>query len=496
MSDRIDNLMTQTIVDPNIAQTNNQVNIQSVNIYEFMDHSLNGTGGYRDGSYLIPHDREMNYDSRRSMAYYRNFVRPILRAMIEPVFTEEALRVIKDENGNVLEDSLLNGFTEDCTNTGTEIQEMSQEVLEYTRLHGVTFVVMDNFSDQPKTEAEAIENRIYPYIYIKTANQVKKDNGYQVDMFGKLEWICFTEKKNEKGEQLYRKWDKTQSVIIDEKGEAVEQPKLHNLGVVPVISIYAAKRKCLDEILVDPPLYDLAKINFTIFNKDSEIRDQERAQGFSIFYLQSDSPGNITLGNKNVLYLPIGSTIQPGFASPDWQILKGLQESGEKLREDLFRMAEQSGVTGVQSGSSGIALEWDFFAHESVLKKTSSLAEAFEEAVAELFNLYTKKSYIYEVEYPEDFAPNNKTKELDLYDKSLLMDLPPLAKAKIKEKVARLLFYDIEEEEMKAIIDEIKLEAEDAQLSGATDEGDEGATGIQGATGINMQGATGMMMEE
>lgn len=470
MPDRIDDLMTQTVVDPNISQTNNQVNIQSVNIYEFMDHSLNGTGGYRDGSYLISHDREMNYDSRRSMAYYRNFIRPILRAMIEPVFTEEALRVIKDENGNVVEDTMLNGFTEDCTNTGTEIQEMTQEVLEYTRLHGVVFVVMDNFSDQPKTEAEAIDSRIYPYIYIKTANQVKKDNGFLTDNFGKLEWICFTDKKDEKGNQLYRKWNKIESVLINDKNEPIETPKPHNLGVVPVVSVYGTKRKCLDEILVDPPLYDLAKINFTIFNKDSEIRDQERAQGFSVFYLQSDTPGNITLGNKNVLFIPKDCTQVPGYASPDYNILKGLQDSGEKLREDLFRMAEQSGVTGVQSGQSGISLEWDFFAHASVLKKTSSLAEAFEEAIAELFNLYTKQSYIYEVEYPEDFSPNNQAKQFDVYDKAMQLDLTSLMKAKLREKIARLLFYDIEEEEIKKIIEQIKLEGEDEMLSSNTTE--------------------------
>jgi len=481
--DAADKLLTEVYVDPNVAQTLNQKLISNENVYDFMDNSLNGTGGYRDGSYLVAHDREMNYDSRRKQCYYRNFMKPILKAMIEPVFNEEALRVIQDTNGTIVEDSLLNEFIEDVTNTGMPMQPFTQEVLEYARLHGVCFVVMDNFEVQPATEKEAKDNRIYPYMYIKTSQQIKSENGFIVDKFGKLESITFTDKKDDKGNQLYRKWTKVDSTLVNDNGDAVEQPKVHNLGTVPVISVYCAKRKSNEQILVDPPLYDLAKINFTIFNKDSEIRDQERAQGFSVFYLQSDQTGNITLGNKNVLYLPIGSTIPPGFASPDAAILKGLSDSGEKLREDLFRIAQQNGVSGVQQGTSGIALQWYFFAEEAVLEKTSSLAEDFEEASGSMFCLYTKQPLELEVEYKDDFQPQDVTNQLANLDKAMLMDLPPLSKGLLKQKVVKLLFSDEDEETMKEVIDEIKLATEDEQLSGAT-ETDETVTEIGGITGV------------
>jgi len=465
MSD-IDTLITSSTVDPNLSQTGNYKNLSSENVYTFMDNAYSGTGGFRCGSYLIPHDREMNYDSRRQMAFYRNFVKPIVRAMIEPCFIEQIPRVVKDENGNVQEDTLFHGFIDDCDNTETYIQSFSQQVLEYARLHGAVFTVMDNFSDQPKTELEAKENRIFPYMYNKTSQQIEK---FKTDDFGKLIEIYFTDKLDDKGNQLYRLWTKEYSVLVkknnDDTYTEVELQKPHNLGVVPVISTYSIKRKNNTEILVDPPLYDLAKINFTIFNKDSEIRSLERDQGFSVFFLQSDQPGNLTLGAKNVLFLPIGSTITPGFASPNPAILSGLQDSNIKLREDLFRIAEQSGVVGVQSGASGVALQWDFFAHESVLKKTSYIATNFELACAEMFKLYTNQEFIYEVEYPDDFQPNDKSAELKLFDQALMMDLPPMAKSKIKEKIANLLFSDIDGEELKKIIDEIKQQTEDELTS-------------------------------
>lgn len=479
MSDNIDRLITSSTQDPNVSQTANYTSVASVNIYQFMTEAYSGTGGFRTGSYLVSHDREMSYDSRRDMCFYRNFLRPILRAMIEPCFTEDCPRVVKDLNGNVQDDMLFNHFIEDCNNSGTPLQSFSQEVLEYARLHGGVFVVMDNFSEQPSTELQAKENRIFPYVYIKNQQQVK---GWKIDEFKKLESIIFYDHDDEKGNHIYRQWTKEFSVLVKETKEnvyeQVEQQKFHNLGVVPVISVYSTKT--LDNsILTDPPLFDLAKINFTIFNKDSEIRSLERNQGFSVFYLQSDQTGNLTLGSKNVLYLPVGTTIVPGFASPDSAILAGLQDSNTKLREDLFRIAEQSGVIGVQS-ASGVAIQWSFFAHESVLKKTSYIATNFELACAELFQLYTNQEFIYEVKYPEDFQPNDKMAELKLYDTAMMMDLPPLAKSKLKEKIANLLFSDIDGEELKEIIDEIRQEKEDELTSRVEDNAEETPIGEEG----------------
>jgi hypothetical protein len=351
----------------NISNTKKYISVNNVNVYEFMDHAYHGTGGFRDGTFLVPHSREMFYDSRRDLAFYKNFVKPIIRAMIEPVFSKEAARTVEPTNNKFQE------FIADCDNAGTSLQSFMEDALITARLHGVVFIVVENFpmEEQPETEEAVVEARLFPYIYQRTARQVEK---YQLDKFGGLLSITFREAdvivvKNgaEVVESRYLKWTSTYSeeYTLNEKNEiTVITKNEHNLGVLPVIPIFTMRRKDKNSLLIDPPLYDLAKLNLTIFNKDSEIREIERSQGFSLLYVQSDTQGNLTIGSNNVLFVPMAATIPPGFASPNPAIQTNLMLNATSVREDLFRLAEQNGVIGVQQAKSGLALSWEFFAHE------------------------------------------------------------------------------------------------------------------------------------
>ena len=92
-----------------------------------------------------------------------------------------------------------------------------------------------------------------------------------------------------------------------------------------------------------------------IFNYDKSLRDQERAQAFSTFYVQGISQSDLCLGIKNGISLPDGVNIAPGYASPDFNIIAGLVQNQEQIRKDIFVLAEQSGVVGVKNTESGIA---------------------------------------------------------------------------------------------------------------------------------------------
>jgi len=452
--------------DPSVEDTYTYTNPLEENMYTFMSNTYEGTGGFLTGTYLIPHSREGYYKDRKVYSHYKNYLKPITNALVDPVFMHEAPRVITDESGveSSAEESntLFSKFIEDCDNNSTKLQEFSEQVLTYARLHGVTFVVMDNFSDleQPETEQEAIENRILPYVYIETADKVYE---YNTDPWGRLESIVFREADvlNEKGEaeSRYRYWNSEYSVLMtkdkNDKLVAVEAPSYHYLGVVPVTSVVAGKKGSQNKILVNPPLYDIARLNLSVYNKDSEIRELERLQSFSIFYLQSDSPGNVTAGSSNVFFIPSDTQIPPGFASPDPNILKGLLESCNSLTESIYQIAEQNGVKGVQSAKSGVAIQWDFYAHETQLKKTSRLATTFEYALADLFKRYTNTVFTYTVEYPDDFLPGDTSNELENIKKVLDMGVPQMMVNKLHSKVARMMLSDEDKEELQLVIDDI-----------------------------------------
>lgn len=480
MAADIDALMRGEGSDPSTSHVSEYKNISNENIYAFMDNAHDGTGGFRDGSYLVPHSREMFYQGRRALAFYRNYLKPIVRAMLEPVFTEDAAFVVKqsEESETELTDSMMNEFVEDCDNAGTHLQDFIEDTMQMARLHGVTFIVMNNFTSEemPKTTLDAIRSRKLPYIYHKSAAEVSgmkptsdttDDTKFaKLDRFGRIEEIIFVDEPDltdRQDKRRFERWTKTTVEQLKIEGTQWKALKTtpHNLGRVPVIAVYAAKRKSLRKLLVDPPLYDLARVNHALFNKDSEIRSQERSQGFAIFYLQTDQRGDLVLGDTNALYLPTDASMPPGFASPPPAILEQLWKGNDRLREEIFRLAEQNGVTGVQDTKSGIAKQWDFFAHESVLKQTSAIARETVKKLSELFTVYTKEQSVVSAEFPTDFAPNDTKAELETYEMYDGMVDNFEAKKLLAEKATRLIFRDEDPERVAKVIKSIQDESED-----------------------------------
>lgn len=450
-------------VEPSVADANSYANIAAVNKYLFMDHAYFGTGGFRDGTYLIPHTRELFYNTRKQISSYKNYVKPILRALVEPVFTEEAPRTLTNKNGTpITSPTMWGGFLENVDNAGTAMQDFAEKMIGAVRRHGVSFVVMDNFPEelQPAAVEQAISTRTYPYVYQKFAWEVE---GYSVDKFGHIREITFRIEDAEENDDVikqYRKWTDEYSVVLrrNERTGVYEEHGsrlFHNLGVVPVIAIYSSLKEDLSEVLVDPPLYDLARLNHMLYNRDSEIRDLERAQAFSILVIQADQAGDYTISPYNAIIISTQSTIPPQFISPNPEILTALRENNEALREDLFRIAEQSGVVGVASAKSGIAIQWDFYAHESQLKKTAKLATDMEHSIATLFQLYTGEQFEYTVEYPSDFQPGNVLSVVDTFKKILDLGIPEKFKAVLFEKLARIVMSDMDPVRLQEVVDDI-----------------------------------------
>jgi len=423
-------------------------NVAHVNPYQFMDDSYFGEGGYRTGAYLIPFSRESDYLSRKELAVYKNYLKPILDAMITPVFAQQAVRITQ---GNTYFDS----FEEDVTGNGMPLQEFTCEVTSIARRHGVCFVVMDNYIEQPETVAQASEQRIYPYVYIRKASQVAE---FHVDDFGNLDSITFNEPdsldNDEKTCKKRRKW--TAADVTTYKKEingkwVVDTIRPIAVGRIPVITLYSDSRECVT-ILVDPPLYDIARMNHMIYNMTAEIRDQERSQAFSVFYCQGIPPSEMAVGTKTYLNLPDGVTITPGYASPNQAILDGLISHEDKIREQIYMIAEQNGVTGITTAKSGVALAWEFLAHEEVLRHTAAMATYLENQIAELFGDFTNESFVYNVKYRMVYSPVGIDDEIARYDKILKMPGVPVSLTnKIYERIARAVLVD----EDQTVVDDV-----------------------------------------
>jgi len=463
-------------IEPRVSDTNTYTDMLGVNKYVYMDHAYYGSGGFRDGTYLIPHDREMFYLKRRNFSVYKNCIKPIINSLVDPVFSEPAPRVIVDGQGGDEGSPIARAFIEDVDSGGTNMQSFSKGVLHSARRHGVSFIVMDNYTqDQmPSTVAEAVNARIYPYIIKKSAWEVVET---KTDEFGRLQEISFAEPDRVDGNHVYKRcrlWTADYSIILEKEknsnlGTATDDkskwvpvgpPVYHNLGVVPVVQVYACERDSLHNVLPDPPMYDVARLNSLIYNKDSEIRDIERSSSFPVLYYQSDMGGNITISNHNAIVVPMGSTMSPGYISPESSIVTALMDTNKFYMEDLFRSAEQSGVHAVQTtqSPSGVALAWRFWAVENALKETARVATIYEIQVMDLLKLYTGEEYEYAVEYPSTYQPGDQMQQITGYKTVMDMSPPDALKEIMYKKIAKIIMADDPEDERDAVIEAMATE--------------------------------------
>jgi hypothetical protein len=454
----------------------------NINPYEFMDNAYYGIKGFRDGTYLTPHLREMFYTSRRQTSVYKNFTKPILDAMVNPVFADRIPRRV-DKN------SLYSYFVEDTDNTKLSLDDAISDAMHICVRHGQVFVVMDNFaqSDMPETIMEARKSRVFPYVMIKTALDVDSS---ELDRWGNLISITFIDQKitdGKKTTQLYRTWNAQSSQLMIKaygKYKPYAPPVVHGLGVIPVITTYLSNRLDKTTLIIDPPHYDIARMNLGIYNMGSELRDLNRAQSFSTLVIQSDRAGNITAGTRNVIYVPASPDIRfaPSFISPNPSISVGLMVYEEKMITELYKRAEQNGVTAVKSEASGVSEAFRFFGHESVLRKISSKAATLDAAIFNIFSLYTGETIDYEADYPTDFAPGNIQVEVDTLEKYLKQKLPPKATSLAKQKWTRLILSDQDPDKLDDAMQEIEDESKLEEIS--VEPIIVGETGMTGETGM------------
>lgn len=494
------NQQTEKLNEPNTADVSSYISLLNENVFTFMDNAYKGCHGFRNGRYLVPHSRELFYRARQGFSHYVNFIKPVVRAMVEPCFVDEAKRKHNDNE-------MLVTFLEDVDNKQTPIQRFTHSAINVCRRHSVVFVVVDNHAKQPEDQRTAVDKRILPYLYIRKANQV---DIYNLDGYGNMLEISFIERYEKRDaagriiqEAQFRMWTTTDTFLYEyprtestsagtnqtsiaptterKRVEVTGSRVVHGLGIVPVAISRDIELEMSDDFLPDPKLYDIARVNHSIYNKDSEIREIERNQAFAILCVQQDKRSSLTVGTSNVMFYPIGANA-PQFVAPPMDTLSQLVANRKELREDLFRLAEQNGIVAVQDAKSGLALAYEFFAHESVLQETSRISEKLEEDIVAIFSLWTKQTIEYEVQYRSSFVPHGEDARIKLLDTVLSQaNLPKKMERDILIDEYKMLFPRFEQEDIDEI--EAEFEESDAESANASENfanaGDEGDNNVQ-----------------
>lgn len=399
-------------------------------MYLYMEEAYLGSGGFKDGKYLVPNPVETknDYIERKNTAYYRNFVKKVLRALINPVFTNTPKRKLY-LNNDVIEHDKLNAFLQSANLTGDSIKDVVKNIVEMGIVYGMNIYGVENFSQEvmSNSERENIENRHFPYVFnIKpySIDEVALDDGGNIVGVG---YFIGKRKISDKETDVFRWYEYGLTYEYYKKDDGIIErfnDTEIELPTMPVDFCYWTKRSDKDTWQVHPDFYDIVRVNTAVYNVDSLRMRNVRKQGFSILAVH-EMRGGLKVAPGMYINMSSEAKSEPRYISPDSSINKELREEVNDLIQSLVTLAEQKGVVGVQSSQSGVAKEWDFRALSSTLDKVADFAEEIEKKIVDLFFAWNgeKGKYTYNVQYNRDYQPDSEKDVLSLVQDYL--DLQP-----------------------------------------------------------------------
>lgn len=454
--------------------------------YRFLEDAYYATGGFKHGDYIVKRPRETleNYEVRKQLSYYLNYVKPVVDSHVNPIFRTEAARDWggrRDTNSS----NLFSLFYDNVDTVKTKLPKFMKRAARIAKLHGAAFIVVDNIKDQPGTMAEVLKQRAFPYAYVVKPHQV---TDYTVNKAGALTSITYTIQADGSGSagKLKEIWTWTETEWKCSGQDTTEKTGPNLLGKVPVVVLMGAD---VDpgELKPQSEFYSIAKANKRIYNLCSEIDEIITKQAFSIFTYpigantdQQDVKEMLT-GTENAVCYDGTLSNAPDYVSPDSAQLEQLRAERTELIQEIYRMAQQSHVTGVETKTSGVAKSWDFEQTNQTLADFANNCEAAEYNIAELFELWTGATINYECQYSDDFGIVDVAGALDEVSKALDLNIGGKFNAEVKKKAVDVYLNDLPEDDFDAINADIDAMAQDEAYKF---DGDPVASAIDILTGV------------
>lgn len=447
------------------------------NHLDLMDHSFFGSGGFKDGTYLVQYARESDekYGKRKKISYYLNYVRPIINSHVKPIFRRKIVRT------DAQKVPAWTAFVADATGGGKPLQEFMKGVALDAKRLGSALVVVTAPPEAPANAAQEVSLR--PYLYSVDAHAVLE---IVKDRRGRVVKARFEEARMVDGKPAT--WVRE----ITSEGWSLEDEH----GNLQEAMDWDVPREDAPVVWLDPgdwipdeaspvprsEFYDIARVNAALFNMCSESHEISRGLTFPILRYPSKSVEALVIGVNNAMGFDGEGKHAPDFIAPPDGPLEQLRKEREGLVREMYRMAVLSHQAGTadsaqsEAAKSGVAMRMDKEDFDTALGDYAGSLEAAENRIRSIFawlHLGKLDGVIdASVTYPRDFTLRDVTQDLQPLADSVAAfpAMPPTMQGKILQRVARLLLAD--EPDLQVILDEIAQGVIDASQSGGGAPGD------------------------
>lgn len=417
---------------------------------QFLLDAYSGKGGFATGEYLVAHPRESDakFIRRKALAVYPNYCRKIVDVYMGFLWKQSPNRDV---------DELYNQFAANADGAGTKLNTLLFVYMRLAMITGTVFVIVDKPQEQGQTRAE----QALPYLALRSKSQLVKE---QKDAAG--HWLSVTFSELNGGKTVYRTFTPDSWALSENAdGTGIIGQGEHSLGKVPVVRLHNAKPLDPTASVSDSFFYDLAGLNWKLYNLDSEKRELFRAQTFAILALpvaddaEREKLKDLTIGTENALtYNPTGGG-KPEFIAPPADPIELYQKEIEGTVEEIYRVANLEFVGGVQE--SGVALSFHFQEANSGLAGMAEMAELAETEIAQLVYAWQGQEFKGNISYPSDFNISDVKEAI-----GEALDAVPLGmgaefdKAVKKRLAKRMLGNDVSPATMSSIESEIEAQGD------------------------------------
>jgi hypothetical protein len=406
-----------------------------------LQHAFFGTGGFRDGTYLVQYPRESDdkYARRRKAAYYVNYVRPIVEAHVKPIFR----RGIKRTDGGA--NPSWTAFVADCTMGGVDLERFMRDRAVRAKRSGCDLIVVTAPADAPMNQAEEIEKR--PYVYGVEASRI---TDLVRDASERVVSVSFTEGHDVQGS--VETWTKTVTSsgweLVDQRGFVQQAGEWDNPRQDAPVVLLAPGDWIDGEMLPISEFYSIARCAAALYNLGSESHEIIRSVTFPILSYPSKDLKGLVIGLQNALGYDPDKPHRPEFISPPDGPLEQLRLEREGLVREMYRMAMLAHQVGTgeslqaESAKSGVAMRIDREDYDTALAFYSASIEAAETRIREIFAWIQGADLVdASAVYPRDFTMQDEATQLQpLFDAlASLATMPGPMRAAVYSRVAEIL---------------------------------------------------------
>ncbi|MDP1664124.1 MAG: hypothetical protein Q8L79_03280 [Methylobacter sp.] len=359
---------------------------------QFLLDAYSGQGGFATGEYLVAHPRETTtkLERRKELAVYPNFTRKIVDVFMGFLWKQAPSRETDDLYGQ---------FSANADGAGGKLDTVLFSYQRLAMILGTVYIIVDKPTVQGQTKAD----QAIPYLALRLKSQLVVETK---NAAGVWQSVTFSEVDN--GETVYRTFTTTGWTLSKNQdgSESIDQG-VYSLGRVPVVRLHIAKPLNPTDSSSQSWVYDLAQLNWDLFNLRSELRELLRSQTFAILALpvtddnEREKLKDMTISTENALtYNPAGGG-KPGFIAPPADPVELYRKQIGDTVENIYQIANLEFVGGVQQ--SGVALGFHFQEANSSLRGMADMGESAENEIAALVYAWQGDKFSGNIAYANDF---------------------------------------------------------------------------------------------